>query len=203
MSIFANGTIKTKEIMCLRLTSYEKKIAQEDIECYKVLKVSGGLLLSPFQMFDYMIGKFYETKLGEIEEGDIYEGFHSCSTIYGARRYQTNNVEHIFKCIIPKGAQLFVGRHDEFEGYASNQIIIKEVMELEDVFPFFNAKIYPYRRGQKIKVSFGGKGTRLCTITNIVPKEEDLIQIKSGIFAFCTDKHGKSLDCEIDILDFL
>ena len=115
--------------MCLRLTSYEKKIADEDIECYKVLKVCGGLMFSPFQMFDYMIGKLYETKLGEIEEGDIYEGFHSCTSIYGARRYQTNNVEHIFKCIIPKGAEYYKGRSTicghSIEGYVSNKIIIE------------------------------------------------------------------------------
>ena len=199
--------------MCLTTFQLEPKIADEDIVCYKVLHNYKEKLYAYHHNFEYELNKLYMSDIcKEIvysspagTKAEINQALHSYKLLQSARViYSICDVKCVIaKCIIPKGAQFFVGRHDEFEGYASNQIIIKEVMELEDVFPFFNAKIYPYRRGQKIKVSFGGKGTRLCTITNIVPKEEDLIQIKSGIFAFCTDKHGKSLDCEIDILDFL
>jgi hypothetical protein len=116
--------------MCLKVTDIQKKIADKDIECYKILSVCEYVIVSPFQEFHYKLGKLYETKLGEIKEGDIYEGFHSCSTIDGAVIYQTINSERIFKCIIPQGATYYEGKSMFFgcfiEGYVSDKIIIKE-----------------------------------------------------------------------------
>ena len=119
--------------MCLKVTDIEKKIADKDIECYKVLSVYEYGIVSPFQDFHYKLGKLYETKLGEIEEGDIYEGFHSCSTIVGAETYRTLRSERVFKCIIPQGATYYEGKSKflgcYIEGYASDKIIIKGPVE--------------------------------------------------------------------------
>ena len=116
--------------MCLSLTSNKKKIADKDIECYKVLDVLKHEIISPFQEFHYKLGRLYETAIGEIHFGDIREGFHSCSTIYGAKTYKTLDSEYIFKCIIPQGATYYEGKSmflgDFIEGYVSDKIIIKE-----------------------------------------------------------------------------
>ena len=116
--------------MCLRLTSYEKKIADKDIECYKVLDVLKHGIISPFQEFHYKLESLYETTIGKIYYGRIYEGFHSCSTIYEANIYKTICSERIFKCIIPQGATYYEGKSmflgDFIEGYVSDKIIIKE-----------------------------------------------------------------------------
>ena len=116
--------------MCLRLTSNEKKIADKDVECYKVLSSFEGIITSPFIGFHYKLGRLYETAIGEIDFGDIHEGFHSCSTIYGAKTYKTLDTEYIFKCIIPQGATYYEGismfSFYHIKGYVSDKIIIKE-----------------------------------------------------------------------------
>lgn len=120
--------------MCLRLTSNEKKIADKDIECYKVLDVlKHGIkheIISPFQEFHYKLGSLYETTIGKIYYGRIYEGFHSCSTISEVNTYKTTYSERIFKCVIPQEATYYEGKSmflgDFIKGYVSDKIIIKE-----------------------------------------------------------------------------
>lgn len=136
--------------MCL-ITNKQVKIAQEDIEIFKVLSKN---LKSPFIQFQYKFDKSYFQPLSKtkdsystccridyeyitnnygynyykkIDEGILTaykEGFHG-STKLDNSRYLSSQLDErqIFKCIIPKGSEYV----EDFVGFIiSNQIIIKE-----------------------------------------------------------------------------
>mgnify|MGYP006874639238 CR=1 FL=1 len=116
-------------------------IAEEDIVCYKALVHSSidppDILRTPFQSepirisvyLDYQIPfiaredskflSFWQHKLGLSKR--VGSGFiHTYRSIYFAPAIRQ---VHLFKCIIPKGTEYFIGTDDD---YASKKIIFLE-----------------------------------------------------------------------------
>ena len=56
------------------------------------------------------------------------------------------------KCTIPSGSKVYTGRHDNLKGYASDQLIIDEVIDTKELYPDFNWDNYPYKEGQVIQI---------------------------------------------------
>ena len=56
------------------------------------------------------------------------------------------------KCTIPKGSTVYKGTHDDLKGYASNQLIMNEVISIKELYPDFDWDSYPYKEGQVIQV---------------------------------------------------
>lgn len=111
-------------------TSIKPKIATKDIEVYKMLTSLGnGILVSPFQEARYQIGVEKRAdmlniyKEGSSEHFRVEEGLHSYSSLRTARErrcWHTN----IYKAIIPKGSEYFIGLDNEV---VSKHLIITEI----------------------------------------------------------------------------
>jgi len=130
--------------MCLKLSinpfrSY-RKIAKKDIVCYKVLKRFGdNSLYAYFQDFSYTPGISYSCLLGRYW-WRVEEGFHSFVNIDDARDWRCHTNYNsawreppvvVVRCVIPKGSEYYTGYWGEskkYKNYASNQIIIKEML---------------------------------------------------------------------------
>lgn len=120
--------------MCLHLTKENKDsfIAEEDIVCYKRMFIQGGKLISPFRQHEYTLNKLEESSLSRTEDvkffrdyyATVQEGLHSFVNLPSAHPCII-----IAKCIIPKGAEVYKGLFGDHESYASNQLIITEIME--------------------------------------------------------------------------
>ena len=124
--------------MCLYSWKAKKK-AENDIECYKVLKYDqNGILSSPFQeSFKWEVGKEYKderAKLlyrGEVNEG-YFHSYNSYMTAFNACVNDFNSKRRLIiaRCIIPKGTYFYQGIHSSGgrEGYASKSLKIVEVL---------------------------------------------------------------------------
>ena len=137
--------------MCLIIPELNRKVADKDIVCYKILHKPKGYktLHAIFQGTMFNIGKRYKTpddgypvyetgccafKYGNkfyIEKGC----FHSFKTIQGARGYLKKadfyKPEYpIVKCLIPTGSEYFCGKFDDYyQSYASREIELVEVVK--------------------------------------------------------------------------
>ena len=122
---------------------------------------------------------------------NINEGFHSYSDIEYAKENYRDVLESavIVKCVIPKGTIFFEGEQNFGRGYASNQIIIKEIMKLEDVFPFFDSQAYPYKKGQTIEI-INYNVVSTYSVENIVPIHEDYIMLRTNRGILYTSSQG-------------
>ena len=118
--------------MCL-LTNNPEHIAKEDITCYKVVFLEGNKLLSFYYGFEYILNNLYTTGILStrdlIEKDYIYieRAFHSYISLDSAMKFlqkHTFSNAVIVKCIIPKGAKFY----QDYECFASNQIIIKQIL---------------------------------------------------------------------------
>ena len=206
--------------MCLYTLHKEPKIADKDITCYKVLEIwnpewdieSGRkrkskktVLRSYYHPdFKWNVDKRYRSKL-EIEPNilnsyDIFrylvtEGFHSYQTLDSAKEFCKSTAMEpcvIVRCIIPKGAKYCEGMHsDKQDGYSSNQIIMKEIVDFKELYPDFDSDKYPYKQGQLLMVStsddFDGIVIRVC---NIVPLNSNIIRLKGCLEYYDTDTNG-------------
>lgn len=122
--------------MCLYITS-DRLIAENDIECLKVLDIN---LRSWYQKFQYAFNRKEEKREEDLllTQGAMItsnikyygtEGFHSYSTEDNdtsvVRRYYDLAPDALFvKCIIPKGSVYYCGVHSNgLKGYMSNAII--------------------------------------------------------------------------------
>lgn len=112
--------------MCLELYSDTKKlIAEEDIECYKILYKEDGIFRTFYRDFPIEAGKTYESIISK-EGYRIQMGLHSyvdkenaiCSNLYTA------------KCIIPKGSEYYLGSFCGKDSYASNVLKYVEITEV-------------------------------------------------------------------------
>jgi len=138
--------------MCLIIPSdRESFIAKEDITTYKILKIDGELLFSPYwNDFHYECDKLYTTILKEsledftpfdatdglivsrlVNPKSIAQGFHSALTKERLQNhyYRLDSYNRFYmrnfvlrECIIPKGSECYLGFTDLI---VSNQIIIK------------------------------------------------------------------------------
>lgn len=118
--------------MCL-VTNNPEQTAKEDITCYKVVFLEGNKLLSFYYGFEYILNNLYTTGIlyiRDIIEEDyicIERAFHSYISLNHAMKFlQVNEISDavIVKCIIPKGAKFY----QDYECFASNQIIIKQIL---------------------------------------------------------------------------
>lgn len=146
--------------MCLAIYNNQVEVAEEDITCYKFLRLSsqcgipGETLTSPYQSFEYELGKEYSSNLQvhtfeydddeEDEDGCerfVEEGFHAivCEKlahgIVNARnksnvRWNRPHSYVVVECVIPKGASYYKGTWFSTTGYASNRL--KAVAVLKD-----------------------------------------------------------------------
>lgn len=94
----------------------EVKIAEEDIECYKILDsvvINYPIMISPYQKevyfrkggsSEYVIKEV--KKFGFDETGNIHEGLHTHSTLETADN-QRGWSERVYKAIIPKGTKYY------------------------------------------------------------------------------------------------
>lgn len=185
--------------MCLITKQLTETTAREDIVCYKVLMNQDNSLYAYYHNFKYEIGKLYRgslvcSKTHSTSEGlymNINEGFHSYSDI----EYAKSNYREILKpavivkCVIPKGANFFEGEQNCGRGYASNQIIIKEIMKLEDAFPFFDSQAYPYKQGQTIRIIINNVVSTYI-VENIVPIDEKCIMLRTNRRILYTSSQG-------------
>lgn len=135
-------------------------IAEEDIVCYKFLrKNTNGTLISPYREFKYKLNEivtsallieynqfpstfsYYDVdgvKTSYTSTYSVEEGLHSFVHIKTAQDAALSMVglyiddEYIVaKCIIPKYSMVYKGLFNEHESYASNQLVITEILDKE------------------------------------------------------------------------
>ena len=128
--------------MCLVIKQLEPKIADKDIICYKMVTKYRikGVYLSEYQSFEYIIRRLYtndiDVKHSEALLQTIYRKDTSLTGIYSISDFMFHSYQSpykysiradtIVKCVIPKGAYYFEGKHNGRWGYASSQIKILE-----------------------------------------------------------------------------
>jgi hypothetical protein len=110
--------------------------------------------------------------VNNIEDCDkeIHQAFHSYKSLEGLKEayYMVTEPCLAVKCTIPSGSRFYRGKHDYIEGYASNQLIINEVVGFKELYPDFDWDNYPFKEGQTIKFkAFHDKKWENYQITNI------------------------------------
>ena len=127
--------------MCLMTIQSKPEIADKDIICYKMVTKSKikGAYWAEYQSFEYIIRRLYTNDIdisciGALLQTEHYKYapvdihyisnfmFHSYLVPY---KYSIR-ADTIVKCVIPKGAYYFEGKHNGRWGYASSQIKILE-----------------------------------------------------------------------------
>lgn len=207
--------------MCLYTTQKEPKIAEKDITCYKVLEICNPewnlessrkrksekpVLMSYFHSdFKWNMDKRYRSKLVIIQRHIVTcfdsknylvsNAFHSYQTLDTAKSFCKSSLilpGVIVRCIIPKGAKYCEGMHsDGSDGYASNQIIMKEIVGFKELYPDFDFDKYPYKQGQLLLVSdpFFQDGY-ILRVTNVIPLDCDTVRLQVGSTHYDTDIDG-------------
>ena len=128
--------------MCLTTYQLEPKVADKDIICYKMVTKYRikGVYLSEYQSFEYIIRRLYtndiDVKHSEALLQTIYRKDTSLTGTYSISDFMFHSYQSpykyslradtIVKCVIPKGAYYFEGKHNGRWGYASSQIKILE-----------------------------------------------------------------------------
>lgn len=209
--------------MCLYTKQKEPKIAQEDIICYKVLRIWNSeqdvesgckrkskktVLKSMFYPdFKWNIDKHYRsrlviepkqaTKCCDNFNSHVHKAFHSYQTLESAKLASRNiflNSCVIVRCIIPKGAKYCEGMYcgDSQDGYASNQIIMKEILGFKELYPYFDWDNYPYKEGQFLFVSNSSfPNGEIVRVHNIIPLDSNTVRLRVGLTCYCdTDING-------------
>lgn len=156
--------------MCLYTKQKEVKIAKKDITCYKVINPDMTSLY--FTEFNWVLGKLYETEIECCSKWDFNEvskSFHSYKTLQDLMHgyFKSLSPCMMVKCTIPKGSEYYLGKQDEMDGYASNKIIVNEILDVQKVFNHFDWDNYPYKVGQKVVPNKGGT---IYQILNIQPE---------------------------------
>ena len=126
--------------MCLDLKDKAKlKIAKKDIVCYKHLIQLDGTYRTPYQNAVVSVNQLLKSKLVVNSDSKFYKfidvGFH----LFKRKGDAMNDAiivesAYIARCIIPKGAEYYVGKFCGRKSYASNQIkylSVKEITEKE------------------------------------------------------------------------
>ena len=149
--------------MCLFANRKYAFTAQEDIECYKVLRRVDGILASYYHpRFTWKKSVTYTTLLEIFNnvfreyQCNVERGFHSYMYQKDAEAFINeicgDEILVLVKCIIPKGSQFFVGDSSDWRpGYASDKIIFtsiikeyKHKVEIDSVddYNWFKSKIF-------------------------------------------------------------
>ena len=161
--------------MCLYTTQEIPTIAKKDIICYKVIcKDMSSLFQNDFK---WEFGKMYYSwmeAVNDIEDCDkeIHQAFHSYETLEDLKKayFSATCPCLTVKCTIPKGSEFYKGTHDDLKGYASDQLIVNEVIDVKELYPDFDWDNYPYKEGQVIQVKKPhDENWKEYQITNIQP----------------------------------
>ena len=189
--------------MCLTTGHIYAHVATEDIKCYKILQKD--MKSYYYGKFQWELGKLYETDMETTanKSKSIGKAFHSYRSYLDVQEIYiyAGMPSLVVECTIPKGAMYFEGYHGyDTSGYASNQLIVNRVIPREELFPDFDFEKYPYKVGQRIKVSDNHDESGTCmTIEEIVPNDKSVI-IKTNYIITCmcvcilaTDITGKPL----------
>lgn len=116
--------------MCLELLS-KKLVAKEDIVCYKMLIKRGNELYTPYLEVKIKPGIFkatgtlsedYGTRRKTVGEGVI----HTFAKYDQARDEKGRKNTLIYKCVIPKGTNYYIGLFEAFLSYGSEVINVLE-----------------------------------------------------------------------------
>lgn len=160
--------------MCLSTEQRKPQIATEDIICYKIIHKDMTSLFH--KEFKWEFGKVYHTEMATppfFMYIVIEQGFHSYSTLKGTREGYYHSTEPCIavKCTIPKGSEYYTGSHGTRDGYASNKLIVNEIMPLKELYPNFDFDKYPYKEGDKVIIKFA-ENIKACegVIENIQPE---------------------------------
>ena len=157
--------------MCLITNMIEPAVAAKDIICYKVIRQDMTSLY--YNEFKWEFGKIYTSWIEPFKyptDNEIHQAFHSYATLEGLKDayYMVTEPCLAVKCTIPKGSEFYRGKHAYIEGYASNQLIMNEVVGIKELYPDFDWDNYPYKEGQMIKYkAFYDKKWENYQITNI------------------------------------
>lgn len=157
--------------MCLLTTQKKVKIAKEDITCYKVINPNMTSLY--YTEFKWELGKLYETEIEYRSKWDVSEvsqAFHSYQSLMDDLKFayfKSLSPCMMVKCTIPKGSEYYLGKQNEMNGYASNKLIINEILDVKDIFKDFDWDNYPFKAGQKVVTN---KGVTIYQILNIQPE---------------------------------
>lgn len=204
--------------MCLYTTQKEPKMAEKDITCYKVLKIynpewegeSGRkgkktVLQSYYNpKFKWNVDKHYRSRL-VIEPRhltnnySVNKAFHAYQTLESAKSFCKSSLKHpgvIVRCIIPKGAKYCAGQHGNEDGYASNRMIMKEIIDFKELYPDFDSDRYPYKQGQLLYVSDSSypNDGEIMLLRNITPLDSKTVRLQVGLtFYLETDIDGRPL----------
>lgn len=127
--------------MCLFANRNYAFTAQEDIECYKVLRRVDGVLTSYYhEKFIWKKSVTYTSLLESFDsvfkscQCNVERGFHSYMYQRDAERFideiSGDEILVLVKCIIPKGSRYFVGQSTDWrDGYASDMIIFTSIVK--------------------------------------------------------------------------
>ena len=157
--------------MCLLTTQKEVKIAKKDITSYKVIQQN---MTSLYYNFRWELNKLYETKIAYNPKKDINtvsQAFHSYKSLQDLKYgYFCSSAPCLMvKCTIPKGSEFYSGKQNYVQGYASNKLIINEILDVKEVFNLFDWDNYPFKVGQKIHID---KAETIYQIKNIQPETQ-------------------------------
>lgn len=116
--------------MCLELLS-EKLVAKEDIICYKIVRKRGDELYTPYQEVKIKPGIFKATGTLSEDRGDrrktVGEGvIHTFAKYDQALDRKDRKSTLIYKCVIPKGTNYYIGLFEAFLSYGSEVINVLE-----------------------------------------------------------------------------
>lgn len=108
--------------MCTYLINKDIKIADKDIEVYKIVCVQKHKVYAPFRLMRYantllraQLGtpEYVET-LGSDHISSIETGIHSFMDKVSADKHCRNTSWHVAKATIPKGSQYYLGYYDYY-----------------------------------------------------------------------------------------
>ena len=164
--------------MCLRTEQSKPQIATKDIICYKIIHKDMTSLFH--KEFKWEFGKAYHTAMTTtrsffLMKTLVEKGFHSYSTLDGTREayYRSSEPCIAVKCTIPQGSEYYTGSHGVCEGYASEKIIINEIISPKELYPNFDFDKYPYKEGDKVIIKFAENIPNFeGVIENIQPNPE-------------------------------
>ena len=200
--------IAEEDIICYKVL--EICNSEWNLESSRKRKSEKPVLMSYFHSgFKWNIDKRYRSKLVIIQR-QVVTCFDSCNYLVSNafHSYQTLETAKLFcryisyqsdmepcaivRCIIPKGAKYCEGMHsDGSDGYASNQIIMKEIVDFKELYPDFDFDKYPYKQGQLLLVSdpFFQDG-HILRVTNVIPLDCDTVRLNVGSTHYDTDING-------------
>lgn len=120
--------------MCLNISKTAVvETAEEDIICYKVVKMYNNEYFTRYRDFHIEIGKTYLSELNAFRDDNkdfdydiVEEGLHSYCNERSAHASFNNYFK--VKCTIPKGSLYYKGLFSECESYASNCLRYDEII---------------------------------------------------------------------------